>query len=765
MKRHTPLRVACAALLICTAPISFAQRSTGETPTPARTADTEETVILSPFEVSSYQPARYQADEAASGGRIVTSVLNTPSTVTVLTSDFVADIGGNRIFDSAKYVAGINDATIPNAQDRANIRGFAMGSRLVDGFSTPSQANYDHAAIDRMEISKGPDSVLQPAGVPGGSINLVTKKPQWTFGGSLKAQLGEYDTNRVEADVTGPINDRFAYRLIAAAQDNKSWVQGTFRESLLVTPSLTWRIAPATNLTLRYEYYDARTSNLEGIPMDPMVGPEDAFRTMPGVPLDFSPAPGDEYSYRMGRSNTVTMLLTSVITDRLSVRLAGRLAQSTHPNGDFRWGLDAPGGSINPFTGKWEGGVLWQNNSADPANPNWVSGPAPQPSNVFQHVGTYEHVEGRYRDLQNDWSYIVDNDLVKSSTLVGFAYSYVHENIQSRRQELPDFTVNNVPHSPVTTYPNNTDRRGITSRYQAYLTQTLEFFESRLVLSGGVSHTSYNGVFGNKLSAATFTTPAGMMYPGSGSKATYNYGIVLKPITNVSVYYGHSENAVPANNFQQTYEGRAPFSEGTQDEIGLKLRLFDGRILASLAYYEIEQTGYTVFNPLNVVVPPPPVLLPDLVLSRKASGYELQIMGSITPQLSIIASAADTKNRDPNGVMLRGSAEDTASGFVRYEFTSGALTGLSAGLGANWSSKRSVENVSGLTPMGVPIQPRGYLPARTLMDAYIGYERGPWSYRVDVTNLTDKVYYSSLSWNIIQVANPRAFSGSVTYKF
>jgi len=760
LKRHAFLTALCAL-----APVgALAQPSE---PYATEPQSQGETIILSPFEVSSTNPARYQAAETASGGRIATSIMDTPTTVSVLTSDFLADVGGSRVLEASKYVAGVSESTIPNGLDRITIRGFQTDGRRMDGFSYGGQANYDHGAVDRVEVVKGPDALLQPAGVPGGTINLVSKRPQWAFGGSLKVQIGEYDTNRVEADVTGPINEHFAYRVVAALQDNESWVDNTFRESFLLTPSLTWRISPQANLTLRYEYYDFKGSNLEGLPVDPSVGTNTGFKTIESLPLRFNPAPGKHYSFRKSTSHALTAFFTSAITDRLSVRLAGRLAEVDTPDSDFRIGLSAPGGSRNPHTGQWEPGNNWQNVSADPLSPDWQALPAAQPTNVFTHAGTYSDNINHYRDLQNDWSYIIDGDMVKSTTMIGFAYGYEHNNRRVNTQALPDFTLAGFvrPGAPTIIGPLSGDYRFQYSRYQSYLNQSVAFLDGRLILSGGVAHLTFNGVYGNKLSAASGTKVAGQMFPGSGSKATYNYGFVVKPIETLSVYYGHTENAVPANNFEQVYDGRDPFSAGTQDELGLKLRLFNGRILASVAYYEIEQTGYTVFNPLNLSVPPPSPLHPDLVLSREARGWEYQITGSITESVSIMASYADTRNRDPNGILLRGSAEDMGAVFLRYEFRNDALRGLSLGLGSNYMSKCSVENVSGFTALAIPNQPSAYLPAVTLTNAYASYTRGALTYRLDVTNLTDETVYSALSRNLVMIGNPRAFSGSVTWKF
>lgn len=729
----------------------------------------EEIIVLSPFEVSADQTARYQVAESASGGRIRANVMDTPSSVAVLTSEFMADVGTLRVLDAAKYVAGVSEATIPNGLDRVNIRGFQSDGRRVDGFSTNDQANYDAVAIDRMEVIKGPDALLQPSGVPGGTINLVTKRPQFTFGGYLKVQAGEYDSNRVEADVTGPLlEDRVAYRVVASVHDSEGYINNAFRESEYFAPSLTWRINPATQLTLRYEFYDFKTGNLMGIPVDPAVGTNDPFRLLSGIPLDFAPVLSEDLAFRQVESHTGSFLLTSAISDRLSVRLAGRAAEIDTPDSGFNWGPSTQGGSRNPTTGLWEGGLIYANSAPYAA----TAAPALSPS--FSLTGTLQTQMLRYRDLQNDWAYVIEGDDFESTTLVGFAYGYEHQNLQAARQTLPAFNPTNFDSTVVapTVAAPNTDRVRKTSRYQAYLTEQLSFLEDRLILSGGVSHISYTGIFGNKLSAATATAVAGQIYAGDGNTSTVNYGVVVKPRDNLSLYYGRTENAVPASNYQQTSLGTAPvFSEGTQDEFGAKIQLFDNRFMASVAYYEIDQTGYSIANPANLTTPPPPVLLPALVVAREASGWEFQVTGSLTKNLSVVASYADTTNRDPQGVPFRGSAEKMGAAFLRYEFSDGGFDGLSLGLGANYLGRRAGDQASGITAAStatqvIPNQPSFYLPSRILVDANATYVRGPFTYRLAISNLLDELDYAgSQTRFLVYIGNPRSVTGSVTWKF
>ncbi|KXU37524.1 hypothetical protein AXK11_02180 [Cephaloticoccus primus] len=768
---------ALAAFAAVAAPASAPAQVSPAATVPARAAQSteEEVVTLNPFEVSSSAPARYQSAAAAAGGRIAADVMSTPTTVTVLTQEFISDVGGSRVLDVAKYVAGVGEARLPSAQDRLAIRGFEITGRRVDGFSSADLANYDHGGIERLEVVKGPDALLHPSGAPGGTINLVTKKPQFTPGGSVKVQVGEYNTNRAELDVTGPLSQSFAYRAVVAAQDSDGYVSRHSRRSLLITPSLTWRLAPQSNLTLRYEYYDFKATNDVGLPADPSVGTGMPVRIWEGLPRTFNPTYGRNSEFRKAEANSATLLFTSTVTDQLSVRLAGRLSEVSQPYGESRvrtrYETPVPAGwtNINPRTGEYVPGMLF-----DP-NPPYAPIPAPAVSPIFELSGTdgvHRHV--RNRDLQNDWSYIVEADRAKSTTLLGFAYAYSGITSDERARTVPsiDTRTEHYPSGDITFSPINSMRREAQSRYQIYLTEQLELFDSRLVLSGGVSHVTFNGYYGNKLWEATPTRTAGHMFPGSGSKATYNYGVVLKPLAGISLYYGHTENAVPVGNFAQVSLGLAPtFSIGEQDEVGIKGSFFEGRVIASVAYYEIEQSGYGIYNPGNFANPPPATLLPDIFVSREAKGWEFQVTGSLTPNLSVIASYTDATSRDPNGNMLASVPEMMANAYLRYELGRGPLKGLAVAVGATYMGTSPIENVSGYTPAStpdnlIPIRPSGYLPARTITDVTLSYERANWSYSLTVANALDKEYWAAADFrNLIVPGTPRNIYGSVSWKF
>src|SRR6478609_4010566 len=162
------------------APLAAQSPAAPATPPPA-----DEVVVLSPFTVSADNTDRYRAAEAISAVRVRTALIDTPSTISVITREMMDDLSPTRVFDVTKYVAGVQEGRGVQFQDRMIIR----------GFETQNGAdNVEESIIDRIEVTKGPNAILSPAGAPGGSLNIITKSPTWTRQNSITAQVGLYDS-------------------------------------------------------------------------------------------------------------------------------------------------------------------------------------------------------------------------------------------------------------------------------------------------------------------------------------------------------------------------------------------------------------------------------------------------------------------------------------------------------------------------------------------------------------------------------------------
>jgi len=177
MNTYTPMKppkLLPIALSLCT----FALGSLHAQQSPDQSD--EEIVRLSPFSVQeSADTGRYQAVQASSGSRVRMDLMDSTQSISVLTNEFLSDIGTSQLLDAVKYVAGIGVSNSTDTMDIMNIRGFQNWEMVtVDGFGQTSYINLDPVIIERIEIVKGPNAIIAPQGLPGGLVNNVTKRPR-----------------------------------------------------------------------------------------------------------------------------------------------------------------------------------------------------------------------------------------------------------------------------------------------------------------------------------------------------------------------------------------------------------------------------------------------------------------------------------------------------------------------------------------------------------------------------------------------------------
>ncbi|SPD64392.1 Iron complex outermembrane recepter protein [Cupriavidus taiwanensis] len=198
----------------------------------------------------------YLAVDAAGATRTDTPLREVPQSVRVVTSELIDDLGATRLADTVDYVSGIarlND--FGGTWDNYAIRGFSsteMGY-LVNGF--PGSRGYnpmrDAATVERFEFLKGPAAALYGSSEPGGTINIVTKKPRFTAATAAEVSVGTLGFRRATIDTTGPLGKTLAYRLNVMAEDSASRSPLIDGHKYLVAPALTW--APDDRTLLQYE--------------------------------------------------------------------------------------------------------------------------------------------------------------------------------------------------------------------------------------------------------------------------------------------------------------------------------------------------------------------------------------------------------------------------------------------------------------------------------------------------------------------------------
>jgi len=762
LPRRSRLRPAFAAALL-------GLSATGYTQTASPATAPSEVVKLSVFEVSGQAPNRYQAAEVTSGGRLRTAIFDSPQTINVVTEALLKDVGAVRILDALKYIPGVTESTLPNGLDRVTVRGFQIDGATVDGFYDITQGNVDPLTIDRLEVVKGPNAILSPTGSPGGTINNVSKKPLFVAPRhSVRVEYGAFDAGSVELDSTGRIGDansKFAYRLLVAVRDFDNYYGDTSTKRHTFAPSLAYQFNPGTKLIAQAEFSDWRAGAYLGIPIDPSAGSNNTARLLAGV--SETKAVYSDDVYRRDKRSAYRVFFTSELTEQLSVRVAARQAYYYMDNQGLNFAPNnGNGGARDPRTG------LWVPYTVFGPGPAFTSSPAPVQSRSFNRGGQRSTVSDKKQNFQNDWVYTVKLADVTSTTSAGFAYTrrlpdgaqgVINTNLTNTPLDFDKIVLGPLTDTGVVNTRDNNNE--LTRQY--YANQSLTAFDGRLIVSGGVSKLEVRN------STIRVPRPPATLQPDvfiNNEKNTVNYGVVVKPIKEISLFYGHSENASPVST-NLTPVGTPDFSVGEQNEFGARARLMENRLQLGVTYFKIAQNAFSVPNPANLTVPAPVPPAPLLYSDREAKGWELEGTYEIVKGFTVIGNYTNFTNRDPNNIPFRGTAEKSAAAWARYEFQQTDFKGFSVSGGFNWTDKRPGDSASGFTPAStptslIPNQPSFYLPARTLVDLSANYTRGAWTYQANVDNVFDKKYLlASLSRNAVYAGPGINFRASATFRF
>jgi len=183
-----------ASVSLLSAVLSTVSAQTGTKP------ETEDAVRLSEFSVTASEDRGYVPSETMTGSRVATKIIDLPYTVNVLTSEFFEDFGLFEFTDNLVHVGGFTDLDIGGG---FNLRGFGSTYQLRDGFFRLGR--YGSSNIDRMEIIKGSNAAIYGRTSPGGMVNMISKQPKSKKSQKLSFNYGDYGTQRVTLESTGPL--------------------------------------------------------------------------------------------------------------------------------------------------------------------------------------------------------------------------------------------------------------------------------------------------------------------------------------------------------------------------------------------------------------------------------------------------------------------------------------------------------------------------------------------------------------------------------
>ncbi|MGO2436913.1 MAG: TonB-dependent siderophore receptor, partial [Serratia proteamaculans] len=204
--------------------------------------------------VQSYQPLT-----SVTGTRTETSLLNVPQAIDVVPQQVITDQAVSSLDEALYNVSGITQAnTLGGTQDAVMKRGFGDnrdGSILRDGVRSVQARNFT-PTTERVEVLKGPASMLYGMGEPGGMINMITKKPQLQQHTHVEGWGSSFKGGGGQLDVTGPLGTSgFAYRMIVDHDETDYWRNFGRNRQTVIAPSLMW-YGESTTVRVAYEHME-----------------------------------------------------------------------------------------------------------------------------------------------------------------------------------------------------------------------------------------------------------------------------------------------------------------------------------------------------------------------------------------------------------------------------------------------------------------------------------------------------------------------------
>lgn len=635
----------------------------------------------------------YIANQQASGTKSDTPLIEAPQSISVIPADQIRDQNAQTLNQIVRYTAGVTPETrgaVATRYDMLTVRGFDAdiylnGLKLQSLYYTSPQI--DPYLLERVEVLKGPTSVLYGQAPAGGLLNQTSKRPTATPLNEVGIEYGTGNHWRGTADFSGPIDKdgKFLYRLTAVGLSEDGQIDRTENERVSVAPSITWKPDAETSLTLLGFYqHDPKGNSYGSVPAQGTVLANPLGR----IPVDFYD--GDpNYETFDRRQASLGYAFDKKLSDVWTVRLNGRWLHA-------KMAYDSLYGN----------GLAADNRSL-------YRGSATSREEMNSY--TFDNqIEGRFT-----------TGPVQHTVLAGVDYQRLTGNYTYGFGAAPSIDVFNPVYGIAVTPPavSRTDTDG---------RQTGVYLQDQLKLGGFILT-----VGGRRDWAKTTSDTAGSSSTQSDKAWTGRAGLTYVFENGFAPYVSYAESFTPKSGSDASGKLFKP-EEGTQYEIGVKYQPPGLNSLFTAALFDLTRSNLVTSDTAH----------PGFSIQTgeaRSRGIELEAKVGVTKDLDLIGTYTylDTKyTKDNDGLQdkrLPAVPHHQASAWAMYHMPEGTpLTGLGVGAGVRYTGS----TVNTLNTFKVP--------SFTLVDATVSYDLGALSSKLqgaEVTvngkNLFDKEYVAS----------------------
>lgn len=619
-----------------------------------------------------------------------------PQSVQVVDKELILAQGAVEMKDVLRNVSGVAPAQGEGRRDQFYIRGFdATRDTLLDGMRDDSLYFRDLGNVERIEVLKGPAAVLFGRGSAGGVINRVTKKPVKTPVREVTLRAGSDDQRRIDLDLGGAAGEQAAFRLTGAYEAGDNYRDVVHSERAVLAPALAWTAGRDTSFLLQSEFLHQRRTPDRGIPS-----------------LNGAPAPvavgnfyGERYDFANTDAQNVRFNVEHAVNDKLKLR--NNLQYS-------KLKLDA----INTRTLGLAAGntqVRRQITYFPQDQKNFL--------NQSEAVLQFE-AGGAHHALLTG----VEFGHQKSGRLVRAALA-TPVSLQAPQQlmAMPDLA----------SLPITIDNSFSADTVAWYAQDHVSFGEQWKMLAG---------VRADRFKQEQGDLRTGLVQRRTDSVWSPRIGLVYQPGQAHAIYANVSRSFVPVGN--DFFYGGKDFAqikpvESLQTEIGSKSDWWGGRLLSTVALFEITQRNVATKDPSD-----PAGVRQVQTGEQQSRGLEADLTGNLAPHWKVFANATINHARitQSNNYVVgnRPANIPKHSAGVWSNYALGQ--GFSVGAGAFYVGERFAVEDNAVR-----------LPAYVRFDAMLGYKGKSWEAGFNVSNLANRVYYESANNNFqIQPGAPRS---------
>ncbi|UZE12986.1 TonB-dependent siderophore receptor [Pseudomonas sp. B21-053] len=689
---------------------------------------TEGTLNLGATTITSVmdQTMSYQPPPTSSVMRSSALLQETPQTINVIPAQVIRDQAPRNLDDALANVSGITQGnTLASTQDSVMTRGFGdnrNGSIMRDGMPIV-QGRGMNATVDRVEVLKGPASLLYGIQDPGGVVNMVSKKPELTQYNALTLRGSTYGDGKNGSggslDSTGALGDSgLAYRMVLDHEDEDYWRNfGTHRETL-VAPSLAW-FGESTKLLFSYEHREFLTPFDRGTVIDP--------RTNHPLDISRNERLDEPFNNMEGRSDLYHFEADHELNDNWKAHFGYSWNRETYDASQVRvTAIDTKNGTLTRSMDGTQNAI-----STDRFTTASLEGKV----NVLgmQHDLMFG-VDDEYRKIYRE-------DLIRQKSRTTF--SYVNP-VYGR--EVAGTTVS----APDSAQTDELRSDSIFAQDSIHLTD-------QWILVAGGRFQEYDQYAGKGVPFKANTD-------NNGQKFVPRAGLVYRYTDELSFYGSYTESfkpnstIAPLSGSTVVLDGSIAPEEAKSWEIGARLDM-PGRITGDIALFDIKKRNVLIANSEG------PTTIYSAAGEVRSRGLEIDLTGQLTDRWSMIGSyaytdAEVTEDPDYKGKKLQNVAKNTGSLSAVYDF--GTIVGgdqLRVGAGARYVGERAGDAPNDFD-----------LPGYTVADVFATYdtkvEGQKVKFQLNVKNLFDRTYYTSAASRFfVSMGDSRQISLSSTLEF